>query len=91
MKRVAVIPGDGIGPEVIREAVRVLEHLRETSGRIVSTETHGCVADELFPAVAQQANEIIVDVEKDPFAKRADADGSGACMKHLAESIFRQA
>src|SRR5947207_8516767 len=29
-KRVAVIPGDGIGPEVIREAVRVLEHLRET-------------------------------------------------------------
>src|SRR5205085_6011282 len=31
-KRVAVIPGDGIGPEVIREAVRVLEHLRETHG-----------------------------------------------------------
>src|SRR5436305_10578601 len=31
-KRVAVIPGDGIGPEVIREAVRVLERLRETHG-----------------------------------------------------------
>src|SRR5918912_130952 len=30
MKRVAVIPGDGIGPEVIREAVGVLERLRET-------------------------------------------------------------
>lgn len=30
MKRVAVIPGDGIGPEVIQEAVRVIEHLRET-------------------------------------------------------------
>lgn len=29
MKRVAVIPGDGIGPEVIRESVRVLECLRE--------------------------------------------------------------
>ncbi|HET6670071.1 MAG TPA: 3-isopropylmalate dehydrogenase [Pyrinomonadaceae bacterium] len=28
MKRIAVIPGDGIGPEVIREAVKVLEHLR---------------------------------------------------------------
>jgi 3-isopropylmalate dehydrogenase len=27
-KRIAVIPGDGIGPEVIREAVGVLEHLR---------------------------------------------------------------
>jgi 3-isopropylmalate dehydrogenase len=30
MKRVAIIPGDGIGPEVIREAVHVLERLRET-------------------------------------------------------------
>jgi 3-isopropylmalate dehydrogenase len=32
MKRVAVIAGDGIGPEVIREGVRVLERLRETHG-----------------------------------------------------------
>jgi 3-isopropylmalate dehydrogenase len=32
MKRVAVIPGDGVGPEVIQEAVRVLEHLREAHG-----------------------------------------------------------
>jgi 3-isopropylmalate dehydrogenase len=30
MKRIAVIPGDGIGPEVIREAVRVLERVRIT-------------------------------------------------------------
>jgi len=30
MKRIAVIPGDGIGPEVIAEAVQVLEHLRKT-------------------------------------------------------------
>ena len=30
MKRIAVIPGDGIGPEVIQEAVLVLERLRET-------------------------------------------------------------
>ena len=30
MKRIAVIPGDGIGPEVIAEAVRVLETLSET-------------------------------------------------------------
>jgi 3-isopropylmalate dehydrogenase len=28
MKRIAVIPGDGIGPEVVAEAVRVLEALR---------------------------------------------------------------
>ncbi len=30
MKRLAVIAGDGIGPEVIREAVRVLERVQET-------------------------------------------------------------
>ena len=31
-KRIAVIPGDGIGPEVVREAVRVLERLRDAHG-----------------------------------------------------------
>ena len=30
MKRIAVIPGDGIGPEVVREAVRVLKHFQDT-------------------------------------------------------------
>ena len=30
MKRIAVIPGDGIGPEVIQQAVRVLERLQST-------------------------------------------------------------
>ncbi len=30
MRRIAVIPGDGIGPEVIAEAVRVLDTLRKT-------------------------------------------------------------
>ena len=32
MKRIAVIPGDGIGPEVVREAVRILRHFQETKG-----------------------------------------------------------
>jgi 3-isopropylmalate dehydrogenase len=31
MKRIAVIPGDGIGPEVIREAIRALRHFQETN------------------------------------------------------------
>ena len=30
MKRIAVIPGDGIGPEVIQQAVRVLNHFQNT-------------------------------------------------------------
>ena len=32
MKRIAVIPGDGIGPEVVREAVRVIAHLQHARG-----------------------------------------------------------
>jgi len=32
VKRIAVVPGDGIGTEVTNEALRVLEHLRETHG-----------------------------------------------------------
>ncbi|MBA3247539.1 MAG: hypothetical protein H0T63_05590, partial [Pyrinomonadaceae bacterium] len=32
MKRIAVVPGDGIGPEVIEEAVGVLEALCSTHG-----------------------------------------------------------
>jgi len=32
MKRIAVIPGDGIGPEVVREAIRLLRRLQETKG-----------------------------------------------------------
>ena len=32
MKRIAIIPGDGIGPEVLREAVRVIHHLQQTRG-----------------------------------------------------------
>lgn len=31
-KRIAVIPGDGIGPEVIAQAIRVLERIKETHG-----------------------------------------------------------
>ena len=32
VKKIAVVPGDGIGPEVVAEAVRVLEVVRETHG-----------------------------------------------------------
>jgi len=31
-KRIAVIPGDGIGPEVIGQAVRVIKRVQETHG-----------------------------------------------------------
>jgi 3-isopropylmalate dehydrogenase len=47
-KRIAVIPGDGIGPEVIGETLRVLDHVTKDTG-LVLTYTHylagGCAID----------------------------------------------
>lgn len=38
VKRIAVVPGDGIGPEVVDEAVGVLERVRETHGARLELE-----------------------------------------------------
>ncbi len=36
--RIAVVPGDGVGPEVVRQAVRVLETLAQVGGKSVETD-----------------------------------------------------
>ncbi|TAM44165.1 MAG: 3-isopropylmalate dehydrogenase [Gammaproteobacteria bacterium] len=38
-KKIAVLPGDGIGPEVVAEAVKVLERLRRDFGLNIELET----------------------------------------------------
>jgi len=38
-KKIAVLPGDGIGPEVTTDAVKVLERLRKDFGLRIETET----------------------------------------------------
>lgn len=45
-KRVAVVAGDGIGPEVVREAVLLLESLRETHGVELEMEHFDWGADK---------------------------------------------
>jgi 3-isopropylmalate dehydrogenase len=47
-KRIAVVPGDGIGPEVTREAVGVLERLRETHGVELDFEHFDWGADKFL-------------------------------------------
>jgi len=49
-KTIAILPGDGIGPEVVAEAVKVLERLRQDFGLKVETETApvGGTAYELY-------------------------------------------
>ena len=37
-KKIAVLPGDGIGPEIVAEAVKVLECLRQDFGLNIETE-----------------------------------------------------
>jgi 3-isopropylmalate dehydrogenase len=48
VKRFAVIPGDGIGTEVTRESLGVLEHLRETHGVNVELQHFDWGADKFL-------------------------------------------
>jgi 3-isopropylmalate dehydrogenase len=48
VQRVAVVAGDGIGPEVTTEAVRVLEHLRATHGVQLELEHFDWGADKFL-------------------------------------------
>ncbi len=57
-KRIAVIPGDGIGPEVVREGLRVLERVASIEGLAVQTTPYPFGAEhhlrtkELLPDAA---------------------------------------
>ena len=42
MKKILVLPGDGIGPEIVAEAVKVIEHLKANDGLAVEIE-HGLI------------------------------------------------
>lgn len=47
-KKIAVLPGDGIGPEIVREAVKVLKTVEVVFGRKFDIETYpvgGCAYD----------------------------------------------
>jgi 3-isopropylmalate dehydrogenase len=50
LKRVAVIPGDGIGPEVIGEAMRAIETARDLFGFDLSLEVFDWGADKYLSA-----------------------------------------
>ena len=48
-KRILVLPGDGIGPEIVAEAVRVLEFLRDEAGLALELE-HALIGGTAFDA-----------------------------------------
>jgi 3-isopropylmalate dehydrogenase len=70
MKKIAVLPGDGIGPEVTGEAVKVLERLRQDFGLNIEMETapvggtaydrHRHPLPEATLALARQADAVLL-------------------------------
>ena len=49
-RRIAVLPGDGIGPEIVGQALRVLDAVAQTFGHEFETSSHpmgGCAIDAL--------------------------------------------
>ncbi|HEX7045512.1 MAG TPA: 3-isopropylmalate dehydrogenase [Burkholderiales bacterium] len=69
MKKIAVLPGDGIGPEVVREATKVLERLRR-EGLNIELETapvggaaydaHGHPLPEATLRLAKEADAVLL-------------------------------
>ena len=78
--RITVIPGDGIGPEIVREAKRVLEHVAEKYGHtflFTEIDMGGCSIDKYGEPLTDENLEI---------AKKSDAILLGAVGGNAAVS-----
>ncbi|MCK9529798.1 MAG: 3-isopropylmalate dehydrogenase [Gammaproteobacteria bacterium] len=71
-KKIAVLPGDGIGPEIVAEAVKVLEALRDRFGLKVEME-HGHIGGAGYDAAGHPLPDATL-----ALAKAADAVLLGA-------------
>jgi 3-isopropylmalate dehydrogenase len=71
-KTIAILPGDGIGPEIVAEAVKVLETLREIFGLAIQLES-GLVGGAAIDATGSPLPAATLDL-----AKQADAVLLGA-------------
>jgi 3-isopropylmalate dehydrogenase len=79
-KKIAVLPGDGIGPEIVAEAVKVLEKLR-TEGLDISLES-GLVGGAAYDATGTPLPE-----ETLALSRQADAILLGAVGGYKWESL----
>ena len=70
MKKIAVLAGDGIGPEVMREAVKVLDAIQEKFSvefQYEYADVGGCAIDnhgQALPAETLRFSLIFVDKKK---------------------------
>lgn len=72
MKKIAVLPGDGIGPEIVREAVKVLEALKANHGLDIEM-TEGAIGGAGYDAASDP-----LPAETLELAKASDAVLLGA-------------
>lgn len=70
--KILSLPGDGIGPEIVREAIKVLEAMRDHFGLAIELE-HGLVGGAAFDATGNPLPEATMQA-----AKAADAILLGA-------------
>lgn len=80
-KKVLVLPGDGIGPEIVAEAIKVLDVLKANHGLDIDL-THGLVGGAAYDAAGHPLPE-----ETMRLAKEADAILLGAVGGYKWESL----
>ncbi len=80
-KSILILPGDGIGPEIVKEAVKVLEHLREHHGLAVE------LSEALVGGAAIDATGRPLPEDTLAQAKAADAILLGAVGGYKWESL----
>ena len=81
-KKIAVLPGDGIGPEVIAEAVKVLQCLRDDYGLRIEMETapvggaaydrHGYPLPDATLVLAKAADAVLLGAVGGPAYEKLD-------------------
>jgi 3-isopropylmalate dehydrogenase len=90
MKKIAVVPGDGIGPEVIAEGMRVLERLNEARGLQLDFTHFGWNADEYLSTGISMPPGAMDDIRDHYDAVYLGAFGDPRIpdMKHAADILL---
>ncbi len=90
MKRIAVVPGDGIGPEVIAAGMRVLERISEARGLGLTFTHFGWNADEYLRTGISMPPGAMDDIRAnyDAIYLGAFGDPRVPDMKHAADILL---
>jgi len=90
MKKIAVVPGDGIGPEVIAEGMRVLERLNDARGLGLDFTHFGWNADEYLRTGISMPEGAMDDIRVNYDAVYLGAFGDPRVpdMKHAADILL---